>query len=600
MNSRCTASMALSALFAGWFTMSPNTASVPQAFGVPNSVFLVDLHLHGSLSERQGTMLNHTRQAMLAGYDGLWWTDHVEKTMSRYFVHRVRFEQDLDGDAIGGYSTPNGRFAFEPPTAGSGSLSYSTSSPPEGNAFARVELTTLPSDPWLTASLVYSSENETHHASLFSRQVLHAFLRNVVLSGDAGVVLRVGFTSAPDGWSREGIPFALEYFAPGSSLPAPPQGTQRIPLAMGGGGTWSQIQLDLLPEAEAFWDVDLGLREMRLSLYARSGGACAIDVDDFFVEQKGPTDLQLFETQREYLETRLNGRLFHEIGMEVGGPEHLNYLTSNQTEHLIALFPNNVPALPNLLPSNPASYTYPSSGVSWIRKHGGVAVLAHVFGTRLPPHELTNAEAAAVRARVVGARAWSADAMEVGYYHRGRPLQDHLQVWDDLSQRRAYVTGVGVSDNHWVKPWRQLDNRMGTWIRAAAPVGSELCASVKSGDVFFGDPFLFDPDGDFLLDEASGRYRMGDVAITSGTESLRLRVQGAAAGMQLRLLHNGVLASSSPPLAGTSGSLHATLAVMPGDWVRAELRGPGGEPVLFSNPVYFIEPGWPVPLHRAP
>ncbi|MDA1259706.1 MAG: hypothetical protein O3A20_03705 [Planctomycetota bacterium] len=144
-------------------------------------------------------------------------------------------------------------------------------------------------------------------------------------------------------------------------------------------------------------------------------------------------------------------------------------------------------------------------------------------------------------------------------------------------------------------------DRLGTWIRAASPSADDLSAALRAGDAFFGDPFRFDPDGEFLLDEEAGNYSMGDVVRTPGrVEQLRVRVRGCRPGDSIRILRNGTAGIVTSEVRSTEGSLHLSLPTQPGDWVRAELVDPAGQPILFSNPIYYVAVGDPVPLHRAP
>lgn len=575
--------------------------AVPASATAP---YLMDLHLHGSLSERHGTMTNHTREAEAAGYDGLWWTDHAERLMASGFVHRVRFEGSLAGEPRAGYSTPNGEFLLSESSAGLANLQYLSTQPPEGAEFLRMSFSATPSGSWDSAALSYQGLKLLHRVSLLAEPRVRLHLRTGQVTGDAGFVLRAEFSSVPDGVSELGVPHVIEYVAPGSVLPPPDPSTVRVNLTSQPPWNWSVADLDLAADVAAAFPLapDLGLREVSLLLVGRAGGSVEWDVDDFRLELEGPTDLQLLRAQRDYLRQRLAQNLQHEIGMEIAGPEHLGYPDNEDHEHLVALFPGDVPELLYLTTDNPDSYRFPNSAVSWVQERGGVAILAHPFGSMWPPAGISPQAGLLQADEIVAARAWDADGIEVGYVQRGRPLDDHLKVWDRLGGAGVYVTGVGVTDNHTVQPWSLRPNRMGSWIRSTGSDAAHLVAAIRAGDLFFGDPHRFDPQGDFLLADAHGQFRMGDVVVQRGPRlrSFRAIVNGAQAGWQFVLLHNGAETARSPVFPNPSYQWFHPLTVAPGDWVRLELRDAADAAILFSNPIYFARLGQPVPEHRRP
>ena len=58
----------------------------------PNDAWLVDLHVHGSLSEGFGSMGNHAQQAAASGFDGIWWTDHMGRVLGELLPLELPFE----------------------------------------------------------------------------------------------------------------------------------------------------------------------------------------------------------------------------------------------------------------------------------------------------------------------------------------------------------------------------------------------------------------------------------------------------------------------------------------------------------------------------
>lgn len=599
------ASGIISLSLGAWIGGSGSARTAPfgaPPFGAVSAAVLMDLHLHGSLSEGTGTMAQHTEQAERHGYDGLWWTDHLARNLAdAMLAQRIRFEGSAVGDPHPWLPQPPSEFELLVEKPGSAALDFPGQGAPQGASYGRFALAAAPADGWIRAELAYRSASTVHRKSLFAEPILRSHLRLEQQSGDATLLLRLILSSEPDGATKVGIPRVIEFFLAGVAAPAPEPNVVRVPLDLD--PDWSQWECDvaelvrnLMPGAP-----DLALLDFSLCLAAQRGGEIRLGVDDFRYEHDAPMDVEIFRAQERYVAANLSARIFHHVGLEVEQPLQYALPGASHGDHLIALYPDRIPAVPLRRPGDPLAEQHPRGTVDWLQQQHATVIFAHPFGSSADSHMITPAEAAARRARVLAHRAFGADGIEVGYYQRGRPLDELVELWDALSAAGCAITGVGVSDNHSVQPWQVRENHMGTWIRSGSVLAADLAAAVKAGDVFFGDPFRFDPQGDFLLDAADGSYRMGDmVAIAGGSELLRARVSGARGGDRLILLRDGVAVAQGAPLAGSDGALRAAIPVQPGDWVRAELRGPGGEPILFSNPVYFVGHGDHVPPHREP
>jgi len=587
---------ACSALVGAW---APNSA---RRVGGASSFYLMDLHLHGSLSERSGTMVNHTAEAVASGYDGLWWTDHMGRNFGEHFSsHRVPLDSSTFTEPHPWAGIPIGKLELLETRAGSTSIQYLSESPPDDGRFARLRVQAQPGESWIESELSYQSLASIHRVSLFAQPHIRVRMRLNRSLGDASFLVRAVLSSDPDGVTPEGTPRVLEFALQGAPTPAPaPNAVRReIPVWTG----WREFDLDVADTTLRTWAQapDLGLREVSIITFARDGAQLELDLDEFRLEAGAPMDLEMFRAQERFLAAELSTDVFHHVGLEVGDSMAEQINPTLYRDHLIALYPGPIPELLYLRPDNPLSEQHPRGTVEWLHHHSAVVILAHPFGTAQPPQTVQPAQAALRRAAVLDSGAYGADGIEIGYFHRGRPLAEHLELWDALSAHRDYLTGVGVSDNHGVEPWSRRVNRMGTWIRAASPSADDLSAALRAGDAFFGDPFRFDPDGEFLLDEEAGNYSMGDVVRTPGrVEQLRVRVRGCRPGDSIRILRNGTAGIATSEVRATEGSFHMSLPTQPGDWVRAELVDPAGQPILFSNPIYYVAVGDPVPPHRAP
>ena len=575
------------------------------------STYLMDLHLHGSLSEGFGTMSNHIQQAVVAGYDGLWWSEHMTRQDNGMFPITIPFEGSLESALLPPpLSVPMMRMEVDGPDPALLDLAYRSSSPAEGQQHLRVtaDAANVSGGGTKFAFLTLNGYDRGHRQSLLSEPVVSTWIRLRNLQGDAGMAFRFRLSGLPDGSTREGTPRFLE-FVPGNFNPPPaaPQ-TTRIATAPLPVDQWiyARVRLAELIGVVAVLEPDMSLIDAELVFYAGNGGKLTVDLDALTIDREGPAGVDSYAAQAQLLPQLTGSGLFHRVGAEVEGPLDQQIQSVSSRDHLIALFPAVTPVALSFPPGSAAALSYPTSGVQGIQAAGGVAVLAHLFGSEQDHNNtgivIPSSTADVLADRVVDNEAWGADAMEVGYPRRGRWLEEFVEVWDRLAADRVYVTGVGSSDNHDLEPWVQRRNRWGSWVVADSSSASDLVKAIRRGRVFFGDPFQFDPDGTFEFREDSYDYWMGDVVpIQSGQEKFRIDLDGAASGDdEVVLLKNGVEVYRRGVDSSGRADFYKRINVSPGDWVRAELRDPQDKAYVYTNPIYFIGQSSQPPSWRDP
>ena len=569
---------------------------------------LAELHLHGPLSEGTASVLHHVDEGVRHGYDLLWWTDHRRRLQARFFRTRVDFEGSLQTSTVypGLLDPLINEFVFSETQVGSTTIDFEAPGSVEGAEHAEVSLQAGAGGAWTQAELVLDNQRKLEKKSLLALPRPRIYVRPDTFDpANAGLILRVVLSAQPDGVTEDGIPNLLEYVPSNMTVPQPASNVVRVALPAVELGAWSEFVLDPGVDAAAFPEgIDQSFYGFEILLVARSGANLTVDLDGFEVDLTGPTDLELLNVFADRLQTLYADDIAHEVGLELGGPDgQVLPDAATGSDHLIALFPDGPPP-----PFSGAFATttgdlatpYPAGAVESIQARGGVAILAHVFGTGRPPTRKSDEDAAVLADRVIDNQAWGADALEVGYPDRERPLRDFLDTWDTLSSNRVYVTGVGSSDNHNVEPWNQIFNNWGSWIRTESMEADDLVAAVREGQLFLGSPYRFDPDGDLVFEAADGSFAMGDVVpVASGTQDFQVELEGAPSGDTLDVLHNGQVVSSFA-VDDASYAVGFSLAVQPGDWVRLELTSGGPIPYLLSNPIYFIEEAGTPPPHRSP
>lgn len=575
----------------------------------PLQPFLSELHLHGSLSEGTATMWHHSVEGAAAGYDVLWWTDHMERSMADLYVHEVNFNDGELGWAIPGLSN---EFVEE------GEVTSAVVGPPANKYAAFGHSPVGNGSSWTEGGLAYQSLHNFERTSLLAAPEIELDLKlpNAINPNNSSLAIRITMSSRRNDIDQYGTPNVLEYVPGNMPLPSLPSSAthnvqqKRIPAVRA--NEWTHVVLKPYADVGGFYEhLDMSIVKVEIVTAARNGAVMSVQLDNFRMSVRSSySDLNLLRNAEELVKSNLlpYRNLTQHVGMEVSGPSEQDILTEGVStrDHLLALYPGQVPRIYNYVLPNAPEVNWPRDGVIDIKQDGGVAILAHMFGALPPSGETGDAEREILSRRVLRNRAWGADGMEIGYDHRGAPLSLFTKVWDQLAEQQTFLTGVGVSDDHNVAAWEDRTNRMGTWIRAEDDSASSLAHAVKNGDVFFGDPFLFDPEGDLVFEGDDGAYAMGDVVVTTPGESheFEVHIEGGTWRDDLVWLVNGEEKQRDP--LWVFGGIDAEFShdMQPGDWVRVELqRNPALADdliYLFSNPIYFVASAAEVPAHRQP
>ncbi len=597
-----------------WSLSLPTTASAAHKSGIEQQAgaagkkaspaasstrvsYLSQLHLHASLSEGQASMAHHTAEAEQNGYDILWWTDHMERQFGFAYLHYIGFENSLERTI----SELKNRFDVEQDTTGFLDVAFDSQNPHSGSYHGRCRAEARIHSDWTEGRLAYFSSFCTERQSLISEPELRLQVRLNELTGDAGFFIRLTLSSRADGFTSKGIPNILEYVPRGIALPDPPANVQRVDVSSLQWGQWQHLCLHPADDArQLFWEQDdLALYQVDLVFAARDGGTIEADLDTFRITLEGPTDLALFREQERLLTDLHSNILTHHVGMEVAGPYDQAIMEYSSRDHIVALYPDGIPGMIDYY-RDPGTepHRYPASGIETIHDQGGVAIIAHAYGVREDP--ISQETGHYLAARIVNNNAWNADGIEIGYLLRGRPLADFVAVWDELSFRSVFITGVAATDNHSVLPWDKCTWRWATWIRSPSDSAPDLVDAIRGGDAFFGDPVISDPGGDLLFTALDESYSMGDVVpARTGTQAFRIGIIGARAGDDLVAIRNSQEVYRKT-FTSTGMETGFSEHISPGDFVRIEVRDPSDEPYLFSNPIYFVTIWTQPPPYRVP
>jgi hypothetical protein len=178
------------------------------------------------------------------------------------------------------------------------------------------------------------------------------------------------------------------------------------------------------------------------------------------------------------------------------------------------------------------------------------------------------------------------DILEVGYRERaGRKLVDYLALWDRAAAAGLILTGIGVSDSHSIQ-WGSWENNFGTWLRAPAHDTYALLRSLRSGRAVFGDPLRFRG----RVELHCGESEAGDVLTGGGPREVEIRLAAIGETRTVRLVADGELLREWTGVSGDE-RLSAELAPGAARVVRVEVWDENGEPLAFTNPLYFDREG---------
>lgn len=177
-------------------------------------------------------------------------------------------------------------------------------------------------------------------------------------------------------------------------------------------------------------------------------------------------------------------------------------------------------------------------------------------------------------------------------------MATHESLWDALSRRGVFLTGLGVNDDHVGRDWAEPPNNFGSWLWTLSTAEGDLLEALRSGHVYFGDPTLFSGQLD-ILPTAGGHMGMALVG-TGATSEVQLVARGVPDGSSLELLRIGMTQDAAPmdpadlitmtvPAADLgAGFVRALIDTTTNCLIRTRVQDGSGAVIALSNPVWFI------------
>jgi len=583
------------------------------------SVYGVQLHTHGSLSEGPASMQAHSLAARDLGgaVDVIWWTDHDWRIAGHTYVDGLDFEQGLAESEPAPVALRMAQFdGREPLPDWAHGREWSAEAAPERTEVVskRLVLRRAPRPETSLRTLVTEGESRTgarslrlevrgppagrdkivigfettrrrHIASLASGVGLGLSLLPAVVEGDVRFVLSAGLSQRSPG-ERTRLEYVLQPAAQAGppsearvELRSPTGSEARARVAVASiptePGVWNDWRLDVSDDAEryALGGADNSLVDLSLVIEVGPGARLEIFVDALTIDRE-VVGAPLFAAERELARQLSDDVITHHVGQEISYAAHLGAYGAAVPLVDAARYPHGLA---------------PREAVAWVHAHGGLISLAHYFGTEFTmiSHRFPRSREAfdASVARLIEQGAYGVDLLEVGYRSRGYGLDAFLELWDALSAAGIRLVGIGVSDSHDAEVgWTSGPNNFITWIHADSVAEGDLLAGLRAGRAFFGDPTRF--DGVLDITTAAGG-RMGDVlTVAPGAQLLTLHAEGLRSGQSLRVIRDGTPVAVHEPAAAAIRVGHEIDVDAP-TFVRFEVLEDGA-PVVSSNPIHFV------------
>ena len=574
--------------------------ALPGELAGGERAWATQLHIHGPFSEGTGSIESHSIENR-DKVDVLWWSDHDFRIASYRCASRFGFEDVTSPLAEGEPWTARWmreerekkRVVAERIQKARQRVSKITADDAfEGEHSMRIGATS-PTSKFRSHMWRFETDRNLQRRPLAAQVTLQIAILGEEIGPDAHAVVEVELSEHTVGKRLRNL--TLRFVVGGEGEPGRDGSTYSVPLPARP-GEWQVYELPITETARlGFPEIaaeDNSLYQIFFGVEMRKHARASALFDDLRIlqEHRGP---EMFAVQRDVLAEvgETTPDLVQLQGSEISYVRtHINEFSVDTRLPDYEAFARTVEEEVGRLGGDLRKrfrHTVTKLAIEGIHARGGLASYNHMFGASSEtarPDE-TREE---VLQLLTGTRAYGADILEVGYRDRGgRPLADHLWVWDRLGERGIFLVGDGVSDAHAASPRAPRTNDMISWIYAPAPTKSDLIEGLRRGRVFFGDPDLFDGAIDLVTAEG---FRMGSIVVTDAAEAaIEIEVEGLRPGQLVR----AVGPWDEPPEFRADGpSLHAEVVVPlsgPIDVVRVEIRDPSGVGAAFSNPITFVK-----------
>ena len=570
-------------------SQTPSTVTMPpEELNNQNlQPYAVQLHLHGSGSEGNGSLSAGNRQAKDLGIDVLFWTDHDFRISNWTFV------KGFDFDGVDAELSQTRMVTI--PTRDSHpaklQLTYAlTPSVDNGNAqLITAQLTDKLAFEGnrsfqLTAGAAGAGYEPLYYDFSVTRKRMHRSLAADVrlkisvftdVNTELLPAIRVRLSQHFEENKQQEIRYIL-WNEPLENLPIPtPAHVTYIPLEYVP-GKWNTFDLNISKDAIAFGrgglDNALSMVSFGMEVGADSG---TVYFDDYQIQYELDGD-SLHQRILAMADSFGNEHgVINYIGQEISYGRHVNTWGSWIPMVDYSEFPNGM------------SY---QEAVDYTKTHQSIASINHYIGS-LPKNIAKDSTASKAyfdkkTQELVESRAWSADLLEIQSGSDNNKLWGYVHVWDRLGKNGLYLTGDGVSDAHnsGSYGWTEGGNLV-TWILASSPSERNLLNALRKGAAYFGDPALFRGSVSFLTEDG---HSMGQVVATSAqSHTIHFKLTELPLNSTVNIVADGdIIHQYTMKTSDLDETI--TIPTTARTFVRLGVWTEEGRGILFTNPIYFV------------
>lgn len=578
------------------------------------------MHIHSSFSEQSGSMDCQLFQAATNAVDVLWWTDHDFRMQGTDYRDVVHFTSLTGETAAPGQAGPPGQdkpWIWTKAESGSlhsgsgGGIVANPCSPNDPVAGGSMHLTAKSRTTTTAATYGYFANSRpagwNYHDNLTGQSLtIDVLLAGGWTRGYLELLVASSYHQAAGGLPAGEYTLSYRFVPPGTPAGRSANGLQgviTIPVTSNvSANTWATVTIIPSDDIAALWP-DLDYRDFALFGLTLSAVSTGDKVTGYF------------DYLRFTRSTSGEVSLDQQIAMEAVLASQYPAVTQRQGLEVSLLLPHvnwfggNV-ALPDYGSTTQATYAgwLLETAVPQIHAAGGLASCNHPFGYNdgpLLPAAQQDALVAEVAQTLLpagtGPGALGMDLLEVGYELRGGcDLAHHVALWDVMSRNAVFLTGNGVSDDHFGVDWYGIGNNWITSAWAASTAEADLLAALTAGRSWCGSLSAFQGSLDILVD---GSVPMGAVSVSSLTSrQLAVMAAGLPAGGSVQVLQGAVdyagtgglaadtqVIGSYPAADLAGGQVTQAVDTSTDSFVRTQVLTPAGAVAGLSNPVWLLQ-----------
>ena len=538
--------------------------------------YCAHLHMH-SCFEGIASMEGHMYQAKQLGIDVIWFTDH-DSRIGKKKDEVVHF--DFEDEGLIEYNQATGASQgwkpIETEHSAVSEIGITNEKAYQGSRSMKMMAVADGTDgEWKTAGVMFFSTAHRHVVSLLARVSLKiACMVEALSDNDSRMIFDMKLSQRPPEHKHARLRYVI-----GNTEGLTEEHISVIPVSADI-GRWQELEFNLSKDAEKYpvGGLDNVFDTISIVLQVRNEGKIQCYIDDFHIHY----ELAGEEARAE------QSRVAKIIGQKYGIIPYVGTEISAAGQHKNC-FCTNVPIIDYRAKNYNVSH---DEAIDWVKRHEGIFSLNHPF-EHWKNIEVNDEERKKVLDEIankyIASKCDGASLIEIGFpVERAHfTLPYYLELWDRLSKNGIFITGYGDSDNHTnhINWWD--GNNFTAWIYAEEPTEENLIRSMKSGNVYTGDPAVF--KGQLIFKTSEGHVMGQVVRVRKSDYVLILELSEIMEGWTIQWVADGIRKDKMITDKGCCRSEFCLSIKEDIHFVRVELYDEKGRCILLTNPIYFVK-----------